>query len=341
MRFLQHAAGEVEAVIGEGGDVGIEVKRAVDRQKTVEPRLRQARHQHLPVHLVAVLDRLHLRAAVEGGFRRDLRQRRRGDGEVLMQPLDRTHQRRGRDHPADAPSGHAEILGEGIDDDAALGGGERRRGRKGVVEPVIDFIGDDGNAGVLGRSDQVRKRLGAHHGSRRIGGACDQHRFEGLFPVSVEQRVRRQRVSRFGRQADQSRLAAERGQDVTIGRVGGRGEPDAVARLQQGQKSERERGRRAGGDDDGRRIDRDPVRILIVPRDAAAQVRQPQAFGVAEASARQRRLRRGDRHRGRGGRRLAELHVDDVAPALLDARRRRHHVHRHEGRNVASLRGTI
>ena len=106
------------AVVGEARDIGIEIERAVDRQKLVEPDLRQALDQNAAVLLIAVLDRLHLVAAVEGGLGRDLRQRRHRDGEILLQPLDRPHQRLRHHHPADAPAGHAEIFRERIDHDA-------------------------------------------------------------------------------------------------------------------------------------------------------------------------------------------------------------------------------
>ncbi len=42
---------------------------------------------------------------------------------------------------------------------------------------------------------------------------------------------------------------------------------------------------------------------------------------------------------GAGAGRLSHLHVDDVAAGGLDSRRRSHHVHHHEGWNIAAPRG--
>jgi len=44
--FLKHALGEVEAVVREARHVGIEVERAVDREKGIEPGARQAGEQN-------------------------------------------------------------------------------------------------------------------------------------------------------------------------------------------------------------------------------------------------------------------------------------------------------
>src|SRR5262249_61955923 len=59
VRFLQHALGEVETVVGEARHVGIEIERAVDRQHLVEPGLRQALEEDPPLLLVARFYRRH------------------------------------------------------------------------------------------------------------------------------------------------------------------------------------------------------------------------------------------------------------------------------------------
>src|SRR5262249_36834687 len=56
-RFLQHAAGEIEAVAAKARHVRIEIEGAVDRQELVESGAWQAFHEQVPVDLVAVLDR--------------------------------------------------------------------------------------------------------------------------------------------------------------------------------------------------------------------------------------------------------------------------------------------
>ena len=66
-----------------------------------------------------------------------------------------------------------------------------------------------------------------------------------------------QRVGRRG--LDQHRLAAERREDMAIGRIARHRDRDAIARIEQREERQDESGRRAGGDDDARRIDLDGV----------------------------------------------------------------------------------
>ena len=74
--LFEHARGEVITVVREARDVGVKIKRAVDRQKRAQARARQAFDQNAAIVLVAVLDLFKLVAAVEGGLGRDLRQGR-------------------------------------------------------------------------------------------------------------------------------------------------------------------------------------------------------------------------------------------------------------------------
>ena len=78
---------------------------------------------------------------------------------------------------------------------------------------------------------------------------------------------RRDRPARRLRGLDQHRLAAERREDVAIGRIAGHRDRDAVAGLEQREEGQDEPGRRAGGDDDARRVDLDAV----ASRDNAAR----------------------------------------------------------------------
>src|SRR5690349_24683255 len=64
-RLFQHLLGKLEAVGGEGGDIGVEVERAVGRQELVEAGLRQTFNQNAAVLLVAALYDFHLLAAFE------------------------------------------------------------------------------------------------------------------------------------------------------------------------------------------------------------------------------------------------------------------------------------
>ena len=125
---------------------------------------------------------------------------------------------------------------------------------------------------------------------------------------------------------------------MPVRRIAGTRDRDPVARLEQREERQDEAGRRAGRHDDALGLDRDAVRLGIVPRDARAQRRDAERLGVADVAEIERRLRGATRGARRRRGRLADLHVHDAPAARLDARRRRHHVHHHEGRNVAARR---
>src|SRR6266508_189892 len=93
MRLRQHALGEFEAVVAEARDVGIEIEGAIDGEKLVESGFRQAVEQNATILLVTVLHRFHLRAAVESGLGRDLRERGDADREIALQAIERSHER--------------------------------------------------------------------------------------------------------------------------------------------------------------------------------------------------------------------------------------------------------
>src|SRR5205809_3407086 len=50
--LLQHALGEIEAVVAEARHIGIEIERAVDRENPLDAGLRQTLQQDAPVLLV-------------------------------------------------------------------------------------------------------------------------------------------------------------------------------------------------------------------------------------------------------------------------------------------------
>ena len=143
-----------------------------------------------------------------------------------------------------------------------------------------------------------------------------------------------QRVSARG--FDPDRLAAERGEDMAIGRIARQRHRDPIARFEGGKEGEHEAGRRAGGDDDALRIDVEAMPFGIGARDAPPQRGDAERLGIAVRTALERRAHGGDRGRRRAGRGLADLHMDDPAALRLEPRRRRHDVHHHERRHVAA-----
>ncbi len=84
VRPFQHIARKIEAVAGKFRHIRVKIERAVGRKERVEPGLGQAFDQDAAVVLIAALDDVHLGAAVKGGLRRNLRQRRHRDRKVLL-----------------------------------------------------------------------------------------------------------------------------------------------------------------------------------------------------------------------------------------------------------------
>ena len=221
----------------------------------------------------------------------------------------------------------------------AVGKLRRRLGGKRIVEAVIDLVRDEADALAFRRRDQLRQRLGAHHGAGRIGGACDQHALERCAAMRVEQRIDRDRPARAGRDPDHHRFAAQRGEDVAVRRIARARDRDPVARLEHREERQDEAGRRTRRHDDALGLDRHAMRLGVMPRDAVAQRRHAERRGIADVAGIERRPRGRDRGRAARCGRLADLHVDDAPALRLDAGRRRHHVHHHEGRHVAARRG--
>jgi len=73
-----------------------------------------------------------------------------------------------------------------------------------------------------------------------------------------------------------------------------------------------------------------------VPRDARPQRRNAERLGITQRALAEHGLHCRDCGRWRAYRRLADLHVNDLAARGLDPGRRRHHVHHHERRHVAA-----
>ena len=203
---------------------------------------------------------------------------------------------------------------------------------------MIDLVRNDGDAGVFGAADQFGKRRRGGHRSRRIGGRTNHHALERAHLMLREQALAGDRPTGCGAGLDKHRLAAERGEDVAIGRITGQCDRNTVARLESGEKRQHETGRGAGGDDDAFRLDVEAVPFLIGARDAPAQRGNTQSLRITMGTVRQRCAHRGDRGRRRTGSRLTDLHVHDPTTLGLQPRRRRHDVHDHERRHVTARR---
>ena len=69
-----------------------------------------------------------------------LGRRRRAEHEVLRQFLDIAHISLGNDHPAEAPAGHLEILGEAVDDPDVVASGTGGRRRDFISQAVVNLV---------------------------------------------------------------------------------------------------------------------------------------------------------------------------------------------------------
>ncbi len=189
-----------------------------------------------------------------------------------------------------------------------------------------------------GQRRQLRRRQHAARRVRRTG--HDQPR--DLAAQRVEQRRRRLKP-RFDLRRDTDRHDIERLQDIAIRRVAGIGERHLVAGIERGEETEQERARRAGGDNDA--LDRhiDAVFVLVMTRDARAQHRHAEGFGIAQPLLRQR-ARRGVTHQlGRGRAGLSHFQMDGALRRICRGMIARiggaHHIHDDERRDAAAPRG--
>ncbi len=172
-----------------------------------------------------------------------------------------------------------------------------------------------------------------------LAGTPDQHALERRLAMRGQQRLAGQRMARLVRGLDQHRLAAERGENMTVRRITRHRHGDAVARLEHRQESQNEPAGGAGGHHNSLGADIAAIGIVIMPRDARAQGGDAQRGGIIDPPCLERRM--GGRNRGlrRAGGGLANLHVDDMAPGRLDPGRRGHDVHHHERGNIATAGG--
>ena len=165
----------------------------------------------------------------------------------------------------------------------------RRRHRgKGVVEAMVDFVGNEPDAGAFRSLDQAGKRLPGHHRAGGIGRASDQHALQRRPAMGSQQGFAGQRVAIFARRLDQHRLATERAQDVPVRGIAGNRDRHPVARLEQGQKGQDEGPRGSRGDDDSLRIHGATIGLAIVPGDARPQGGGAERRGIVDPGAVQR-----------------------------------------------------
>ena len=154
-----------------------------------------------------------------------------------------------------------------------------------------------------------------------------------------EQRLAGERVTRLVRGLDQDRLAAERGQNVAVGRIARHRHGDAVARLEHRQEGQNEAAGGAGRHDDPLRADVAAIGVPIMSANAFAQRRDAERGGIVDPPRLERRMGGCGRRSRCAGRGLTDLHMDDMASGGLDPGRSGHDVHHHERGNIAAAGG--
>ena len=242
------------------------------------------------------------------------------------------------------------VLGEGVHDERDVRVARARRFERGaralraVLNLVVNFVAHEPRlsgaplphprAPVVQREELVR----AQNRACGVGGARHDQALDGPRRFErvrvLEQRGRGLevggRVHRHRHDAHAQRL-----QNVPVARVPRRGDGHAVARVEGGDEREHKRRAASGGDHDGLGVHRDVVALVVVRRDARAELIRAVSHRVPERgltpSARVQAVLRllQDAHGwARGG--LAHLHVENCASGALAVVRSLHHLHHAE-----------
>ena len=109
--------------------------------------------------------------AVERRLGGDLGDIRGRDEEILRQALGHAHQLLGQHHPADAPAGHGEIFGEGVDDDGAVAKLRGAGGWLAIGQAMVNLVGNQADAVAMAIFRQSPQLAGGEHGARGVRGA--------------------------------------------------------------------------------------------------------------------------------------------------------------------------
>ena len=102
----------------------------------------------------------------------------RANKHILRQTLDHAQVIFGHDHPPQSPSCHREIFGKGVDDIGLIGHLKRADGARLVMQPVIDFVTDQGHIPRGAGSRQFRKCGLLDHRACRVCRACQDQTCE-------------------------------------------------------------------------------------------------------------------------------------------------------------------
>ena len=287
MRLLQGAVTEGMGVKTRGGDVEVDVEGAVGQDRDRKADALQPVEHDAPAgeELLSAL------LAHGDGFGGEGRQRgllngRRGAQEVVdRQVLGGGHEFLGKNRPAQAPSRHPEVLGEGVDDDRIRIGFQDGARRPTVLawisQAQVDLVDDPPGAAFARQLADRCQLLEGNRRARGVGGGRQHHRARlrspcrlGCGPVHLVSAGRT-----GGCQNDPAAVGLHQLPVAGVGRVG---DDDVVAGLRGGGGHQQKRRRRTGGDDDPGGIDLDAVPVPVETRNGLTQCEQAQGGGVGK-----------------------------------------------------------
>ena len=168
--LFEKIAGQCEAVRSQCGTVAVEVERTFWPGGDPQAKVFQGGGEKI----AAAAEFGSARFEDADRFRREcrqrrvLRRRRRAEHEVLRQLLDVAHEGLGNHHPAQAPAGHLEVLGEAVDDPDVVAGSAGGGCVTVVGETVVDLVDQEvtvasatgiGQRGNFGQAQQCASRI--------------------------------------------------------------------------------------------------------------------------------------------------------------------------------------
>ncbi len=142
MLGFEEVAAEGLRLDAEPADVGIQVERALRFDLYAKPQPAQGRQQVIAASLElgpALFEDRH-GLGREAGQCGVLGHARGADVEVLRQFLQRRHRARWRYQPAQAPAGHAEVLGEAVQHERLVVDLQHARRIQAIGQSVIDLV---------------------------------------------------------------------------------------------------------------------------------------------------------------------------------------------------------
>jgi len=178
-----------EGITAKRADVGIQVKRTFRLNRNAKAQLAQGRQQEIATtaKLGPTLFQNRQGLRFEAGQCCVLGHAWRADIEILCEFLQVGHCLRRRHQPAQAPAGHAEILGKTIKHKRAVINFQHTRRITAIGQAVIDLIHHQMPIAGLDRCRQGCQFVTTQQCAGRIGRGRHQRAYAVLVPVAFDQ----------------------------------------------------------------------------------------------------------------------------------------------------------